>query len=90
MSLIQSIADGLHVTYYEAASILIGSVVVLLCIIYQCCIRPVIDCFKCLKFIVCCIPNMCSKCLLNPCWDCCFSRKKAINEWEEVPLYGSP
>lgn len=78
MSLIQSIANGLHVTYYEAAGILIGSVILILCIIYQCCIRPLVD-------FCCCIPR-CMKCLLNPCWDCCFSRKSAINKWEQVPL----
>lgn len=85
MNLIQEIADALNITFYEAAGLLILVVFVLLCIIYQCCVKPCIDCLKCVRDLVCCIPNMCYKCLLNPCWDSCFSKKKDIYG-ERVPL----
>lgn len=85
MNLIQEIADALNITFYEAGGLLLLAAFVLLCIIYQCCVKPCIDCLKCGKAIICCIPNLCYKCLLNPCWDYCFSRKRDINE-ERIPL----
>ena len=50
---VQEIADALNITFYEAGGLLLLAVFVLLCIIYQCCVKPCIDCLKCGKAIIC-------------------------------------
>ena len=85
MSWIQTIADEVHVTYYEALAIVVGCVVAVLLCIYVCIIKPAIDCIWC-----CSIPCRCLyKIIMNPCWDCCFGRR-SDNKYKRVSVEDIP
>lgn len=79
MSWTQTIADELHVTYYEALAILFGCILAFLLCVYVCFLKPALDCIWC-----CSLPfKCCYKCLMNPCWNCCFGRR-SDNKYKQV------